>query len=153
VRSPALLLSLLLLACLGSKVAGSEGKILKVLPHLLDTEGRHGLSPSLYERDAYQAHLRQHPDQCSGMRFDVQWKARGRTSDPFRLRLELRGSRAHQATPLVVEQAVKRKRAWSSWSSVKLDHQEWKRLGQVVAWRATLWEGDRQIAEQRSFLW
>ena len=48
-----------------------------MLPHYLDKEGRHTLSPSLYERDAYQAILRQNPEKRGGMRFDVQWKARG----------------------------------------------------------------------------
>ena len=40
----------------------STGRVFKVLPHFLDTNGVHTLSPSLYERDAYQAHLRQHPE-------------------------------------------------------------------------------------------
>ena len=33
------------------------------------------MSPSLYERDAYQARLRAHPEHRYGMRFDVQWRA------------------------------------------------------------------------------
>ena len=33
----------------------AASKISKVLPHLLDKQGRHTLSPSLLERDAYQA--------------------------------------------------------------------------------------------------
>src|SRR6266567_3807500 len=58
---------------LGTEAA--SGRIIKVLPHLLDRGGRHTLSPSLYERDAYQAFLRKNPGQCSGLRFDIQWKA------------------------------------------------------------------------------
>src|SRR6059036_401414 len=69
----------------------STGKVLKVLPHFLDTNGLHTLSPSLYERDAYQAYLRQHPEKRSGIRFDVQWKAKGPSFEPRTLRLELRG--------------------------------------------------------------
>ena len=47
----------------------ASAKIIKVLPHLLDRDGRHTLSPSLYERDAYQAILRAHPIQRSALRF------------------------------------------------------------------------------------
>ncbi|PYI85852.1 MAG: hypothetical protein DME26_10040, partial [Verrucomicrobia bacterium] len=64
-------------------------KILKVLPRYLDHKGRHTVSPSLYERDAYQAWLRKNPDARSGLRFDVQWKARGLKE--VKLRVELQG--------------------------------------------------------------
>ena len=54
----------------------ATGRVIKVLPHFLDLKGRHSLSPSLYDRDAYQAQLRQHPEQRSALRFDVHWKAK-----------------------------------------------------------------------------
>ena len=57
-------------------VSASSGKIVKVLPHFLDAKGRHTLSPSLFERDAYQAQLRAHPEQRSGIRYDIHWRAR-----------------------------------------------------------------------------
>ena len=55
---------MLLLGCLmmASQASAATGRVLKVLPHLLDTNGLHTLKPSLYERDAYQAYLRKHPD-------------------------------------------------------------------------------------------
>ncbi len=55
----------------------ASGKVLKVLPHFLDLQGRHALSPSLFERDAYQAHLRKNPAEVSALRFDVEWSGRG----------------------------------------------------------------------------
>ena len=64
-----LIVSSILIATVASQAA--EGKIIKVLPHLLDKKGRHTLSPSLYERDAYQAKLRTHPEDISALRFDV----------------------------------------------------------------------------------
>ena len=36
------------------------GKIVKVLPFFLDQQGRDAVSPSLFDRDAYQAFLREH---------------------------------------------------------------------------------------------
>jgi len=52
--------------------SAATGKILKVLPQFLDTKGRNSLSPSLYERDAYQVVLREHPERRSAMRFYVE---------------------------------------------------------------------------------
>ena len=64
-----------LLACLLAlevSALAASGKIIKVLPFFLDLKGRHSLHPSLYERDAYQAYLRQHPELRSGLQIDVQ---------------------------------------------------------------------------------
>ena len=65
---------------------------MKVLPQYLDLKGRNSVAPSLYERDAYQVYLRDHPDKRSGMRFFVQWKAKGPAAEPLKLRVELRGT-------------------------------------------------------------
>ncbi len=47
-------LLLFVLATLAFPAAGAaSARIAKVLPQLLDLEGRHALSPSLYDRDAY----------------------------------------------------------------------------------------------------
>src|SRR5258707_15879074 len=69
----------------------ATGRVLKVLPHFLDAQGRNSLTPSLYERDAYQFYLRQHPDLISAIRFDVQWNSKGPVWEQLKLRLELRG--------------------------------------------------------------
>ena len=127
-------------------------RILKVLPHLLDLEGRHTLSPSLYERDAYQAYLRRNPALRSGLRFDVQWKAIP-TAAPLTLRLELRTSQAYVVQPLVLETPVKGRRGLSRWTSLSVTGETYQKMGQLIAWRATLWEGDRLLTEQKSYLW
>src|SRR6266705_3403962 len=89
-RTVTLLSMLWFLACTLSVEAGT-GKVAKVLPHFLDLQGRHTLYPSLYERDAYQALLRQHPEKRSGIRFDVEWRTKGPIWEPLTLRVELRG--------------------------------------------------------------
>lgn len=38
-----------------------SGRVIKVLPLFLDTNGVDAISPSLFDRDAYQAELRKHP--------------------------------------------------------------------------------------------
>ena len=52
-----------------------------------------------------------------------------------------------------LEQAAQKKGRFSNWSQMKLAGENFSKLGELVAWRATLWEGDRLLAEQKSFLW
>ncbi|MBU6401334.1 MAG: hypothetical protein KGS61_13545 [Verrucomicrobia bacterium] len=148
-----IILGLLLCAGCVWTVGAAEARIIKVLPHYLDQQGRRALSPSLYERDAYQAQLRRHPQMQSTMRFDVQWKARGSFQEPLRLRLELRTSRGDLAKPYQQEETVRPGRWFSRWSALTLKPALYRQIGEVLAWRVTLWEGNRQLAEQKSFLW
>ena len=135
-------------------VAAATGRVIKVLPQFLDKEGRHALSPSLYERDAYQAYLRKHPEEQSGMRFAIQWKSHGGVYSPLKLRVEIRGSvKDGLPTHTVLETEVKPGGWFSHWASLSLTGDTWEKSGQVTAWRATLWEGDELLSEQKSFLW
>jgi hypothetical protein len=129
----------------------AEGKIHKVLPHFIDKEGRHSLSPSLYERDAYQEQLRNTPERRAGLRFDVHWKAP--KSSALKLRVDIRGSRTNEATNLTVEMPVKPPGLFSKWSGVLVQGDEYARIGELRSWRATLLDGTNVLAEQRSFLW
>jgi hypothetical protein len=130
-----------------------SGRIYKVLLHRLDAQGRHTLSPSLYERDAYQAYLRQHPDECAGLRFDLQWKVKSAIANPLKLRVEVRTSKTDATKPLVLETSVERKGRFRRWAGLRIDGERFKSMGEVIAWRATLWEGDTLLAEHKSFLW
>jgi hypothetical protein len=126
-------------------------RLIKVLPHYLDKEGRHSVSPSLYDRDAYQAFLRRNPEAQSGLRFDVQWKAS--TDASLTLRIELRGTRSGQPTTARLETSLRRK-GWSSrWARVSVRDEAYREFGEMIAWRASLWDGDKLLAEQKSFLW
>jgi hypothetical protein len=142
---------LALAALLGSPANAATARLVKVLPHFLDRQGRISLNPSLYERDAYQAHLRAHPDERAGLRFDVQW--RSRDASRLRLRLELRGNRGRDGTTAVVEEEVRFRGLFTTWSRISLTGEAYKKFGELSAWRATLWDGDKMIAEQKSFLW
>lgn len=140
-----------LLADAGIPVTAASAKVLKVLPHFLDQQGRHLLHPSLYERDAYQDFLRKNPEERSGLRFDVQWKATSNV--PLKLRIEMRGVLGKEKTSASLETTVQRRGWLSKWSSATLQGEEYKKFGELVAWRATLWDGDNPMAEQKSFLW
>ena len=142
-------ISVLMLVAL--PLMAAEGKIHKVLPHFVDKEGRHSLSPSLYERDAYQAQLRNDPEQRGGLRFDVHWKAQ--KSPNLKLRLDIRGSKTNEATNLTVQTPVKPPGFFGTWSAVVVPAQDYPRLGELRSWRATLLDGDQVLDEQKSFLW
>jgi hypothetical protein len=150
-----LLMSLLLLASLATACAGDvvTGRVVKVLPFFLDLKGHDALSPSLYDRDAYQAYLRRHGDQRSAIRFDVLWKASDAGGAKLKLRVELRGigqdGMPRQAT---LEQPVT-PHFLRHWDSLTLGGADYKHFGELVAWRVTL-RGDNQLlGEQKSFLW
>lgn len=132
--------------------AGAAGtRIAKVLPQFLDLQGQHTLSPSLYERDAYQAQLREHPEQRSGLRFAVQW--RSSRLGPFQLRVEMRGNRKGQPTTATLDETVRFRGLFSSWAQPALTGESYRQFGELIAWRATLWDGDQLVGEQKSFLW
>jgi len=134
--------------------SAATGKVIKVLPHLLDSQGRHMLAPSLYDRDAYQAELRKHPDKCSGVRFDVQWRVADITAtNNVVLRVEVRGTAKNKPPgELRLEQWLTAPRG-GHWTNLTLTGESYKELGGVTAWRVTLWAGDELLGEQKSFLW
>ncbi len=148
-----LALALLGTTALLSATPKPPARILKVLQFRLDKKDRIALSPSLFERDAYQAILRRHTNQCAGMRFDIQWQAKVRRGTALRLRMELLATLQGVRTPVVVEQPVVVKSHRTRWSFVTVKGADFRRTGTIVAWRATLWEGDHRLAEEHSFLW
>lgn len=137
--------------CVGAEAA--PPKIMKVLQHLLDQQGRNALYPSLYERDAYQAYLRKNPSKSSALRFDVQWKAPHSKASQFLLRLEVRATKAYVTQPLVLEQRVVPKGWFSHWSAIKIEEAKFREMGEIVAWRVSLIQDGHEVAEQKSFLW
>lgn len=148
-------LLLLILFCLAAPaVQAATGRVIKVLPHLLDPQGQHTSSPSLYERDAYQAELRRHPERVGGIRYDVHFKARGGQFAPLKIKVELRGvTQGNLPRQTVLEQDVKLTGVFGKWIGLALEGQSYKDFGTVTAWRVTLWEGEELLSEQTSFLW
>lgn len=144
------LLSLCLLqAC---AVLGGEARIIKVLPQLLDLQGRNAINPSLFDRDAYQQRLRQNPAEVSAVRFEVLYKTRG-IDGPLRLRIEMRGSKTPLGQRHVFETDVKPGGWFSKWGQLQLDRATNDQIGSLIAWRASLLQNGEVIATQESFLW
>ena len=155
-RRPILIVALFLALCaLPCPAApGATGRIIKVLPQFLDLQGRHALSPSLYDRDAYQHYLLIHREKVSGMRFAIQWKAPSSAASPLKLRVEIRGVTHGDLPPTaVLEQEIKPGGWFSHWAYLPFSGDEFKKIGEVTAWRVTLWDHDHLLSEQKSFLW
>lgn len=134
-------------------IAAASGRIVKVLPHWVDRQGRIAVHPSLFERDAYQAMLRADRSACGGLRFDVQWKARPKPGAQLRLKVELVTTTTSRQTPLVLERPVKARTGWSRWSRVLLDGEAFQKAGGIISWRVSLWNSNDCLAETTSFLW
>jgi hypothetical protein len=145
---------LLLLAVLPVFAGGIEkGRIVKMLPLFLDLKGHDAISPSLYDRDAYQAYLRQHTNEISAIRFDFLWRVENPSAAKYKLRIELRGIGADgKPTQTMLEQEAPPP-FLRRWNSLTLGGADFKSFGGLVAWRATLWRGDQLLSEQKSFLW
>ncbi|MFO1477985.1 MAG: hypothetical protein U1F98_15220 [Verrucomicrobiota bacterium] len=141
-------------AFVAAPASAGTGKVIKVLPLLVDTNGLHSLSPSLFDRDAYQAYLRRHPDECAGTRFAIQWKTSGAIYGPLLLRVEIRGTaKGDLPTRTTLEEKLKPGGWFSHWAEINLSGDAYRKSGTVTAWRVTLWEGDELLGEQKSFLW
>ena len=142
----------LLLAVAPATFAG-QGRVIKVLPLYLDENGRDSLHPSLYERDAYQAILRAHSDQRFALRFAVQWKAKDVDWSKTRLVVETRGVKENTIVSRSIEYPLHKGGFFSKWANVDISGKNFGTMGELAAWRVTLWEGDNKLGEQKSFLW
>jgi len=148
------LMILLLLAVLPAFADGTEkGRIVKMLPLFLDLKGHDAISPSLYDRDAYQAYLHRHTNDISAIRFDILWQVKNPSAAKYNLRIELQGIGAGgKPTRRMLEQEAQPS-LLRRWNSLVLGGADYKNFGELVAWRATLWRGDQLLGEQKSFLW
>lgn len=130
------------------------GRIVKVLPFLLDKQGRDSLSPSLFDRDAYQAVLReQQSTNVSGVRFDVLWKAPKAPGEDLRIAVEVRGIGSNSIPRLQTLETNVVAGTFRRWAAIPVTGSDYKRVGRVVAWRVTLWNGGQMLGQQQSFLW
>lgn len=150
-----LLMILLLLGSLSAAFASDAvtGRVIKVLPLLLDLKGQDAVSPSLYDRDAYQAYLRQHTNEISTIRYDVLWKASDVAGAKLKLRVELRGDGTNNLPRQITLEQKVAPEFFRHWTSLALNGADYKNFNAVVAWRVTLWSGDQMLGEQKSFLW
>jgi hypothetical protein len=131
----------------------ATGRVVKVLPFFLDQQGQIAKSPSLFDRDAYQAELRDHPEMISGIRYKVLWSARHADGAALKLRVELRGTGTNGLPNFKSLETGVKPGFFSKWEELTIAGGEYQAFKSVTAWRATLWDGNRLLGEQKSFLW
>ncbi len=150
-----LLMILLLLVSLSAAFAADtvNGRVVKVLPLFLNLKGHDAVTPSLFDRDAYQAWLRLNTNQISALRLDVWCKTANAGKTKLTLRAELRGIGDNNLPRVAVLEKPAATGFFHRWTSLTLDGADYKKLGALVAWRVTLWSGDQMLSEQKSFLW
>ena len=136
-----------------SEASALDGRVSKVLPQFIDLEGRHSLSPSHFERDAYQAKLREKPALRKGLLFRVNWSAEPSDWTQVRLRVEARGLKGNILQSRIIEQPVQKHGWFGKWTTLKIEGEAYQSFGELVAWRVTLWENNVLLGEQKSFLW
>ena len=127
-----------------------SAKVIKVLPQFLDLKGRTSVSPSLFDRDAYQEEMRAGKTNRSALRFNVQWKARG--YDALTLRIESKSMKGKEPTNRTDELPIK-PGLFGQWTALTIAGDDYKNFGELISWRATLLNGTNVVAEQKSFLW
>jgi hypothetical protein len=144
-----------LIGSLGFAAAAESvtGRVIKLLPLYLDKDARDSTSPSLFDRDAYQAYLRQHPKEIAAVRFDVQWKAVKTSDEKLKIRVEVRGVSRDGSPVLRTFESPVVAGFFSRWTEFSLAGDSYQKFGSVVAWRATLWNADQLLGEKKSFLW
>lgn len=122
--------------------------------HYLDKNGRHAISPSLYDRDAYQAWLRSHRDKIDGICFDVLWNAK-RCAKEMELVVELVTTVNPKVDPLVIRKKILPPRLGflGKWTRIELKGEDFVKEGDILAWRVMIIADGQPIAEERSFLW
>jgi hypothetical protein len=149
-----LILMLTLGLCVTARAAdAATGRVVKVLPFLVDRQGRIALSPSLFDRDAYQAQLRLHTNEVSAVRYDVLWSAKNAGDAKLTVRVELRGVDTNNLPKFETLETAVTPGFFHHWTALTLPGDEYKKFGGITAWRATLWDGDRLLDGEKSFLW
>lgn len=143
-------LSVLIILAFAALVPAQSDRIIKVLPHFLDAKGRASISPSLFDRDAYQKQLRENPAKRSAIRFDVEWKAS--YYPELILRIEAKGAQGPGPKLITLDQTVK-PGLMNQWTALTLGGEHYGSFGELISWRAILLQGTNVLAEQKSFLW
>jgi hypothetical protein len=54
---------------------------------------------------------------------------------------------------LTIEETVAPGGWFSRWAAMRVNKEQYRKLGEVTAWRVTLWEDNQMLGEQQSFLW
>jgi len=97
-----------------------KGRLIKTLPLFLDLKGRDSLSPSLYDRDAYQVYLRQHPEERSASASMYCGRAKNHRPPNSKCALKLRGISTNSLPSQTTLEQETQPKFFRRWTSVKI---------------------------------
>ncbi len=154
--APAALIAIFLLAGCATQNTVSRGgfAVLKVNRTLLDNYGYEtDVVGNLKGEASYQYSLRHEPNRQSGGRFHIKWRA-PKGSTQVRLVLDVRGlTPANETVRDTLSESFADMDGWAEWTTLDIKERQFKRLGEIMAWRVTIYSGDRVMAELPSGNW
>ncbi len=140
----------------GSKSeAAKDYEISKVNHELIDKDGYTTIEIGDWVKKAqYQKSLFSNKD-VKGMRFIVHWKALSSENRRFTVKLQVRGydGTADQDTFVTLFKNYSETPSHSGWTFLDLKGKDWQHLGTLMAWKASLLENYKVVAERHSFTW
>ena len=71
----------------------------------------------------------------------------------LRLKIEMRGVKGNAMHTVTLEKPAVKNGWLSNWAEVRLTGRDYADFGEMVAWRASLWDGPRELSAQQSYLW
>lgn len=106
------------------------------------------------QKAVFQDNLAKNPSGQYGKRFFIHWGAEMDGSIPeVIVRLELRGLMGNVPTSKTVEFTYPDFREGSEWTEFDFVGDEYKKFGQLTAWRVTVLTGNKVLARKKSILW
>ena len=149
------LAALTLSGCATDNTVHEKGyAILKVNRYLLNRDGDETeVVGDMKEQAMYQYNLRNSPLEQTGVRFHVRWKAPDNARQ-ITLRIDVRGLNERNETILdSVLMSIAENDDWTQWTEMEIAGAQFKRLGRIQAWKATLSSTGEVKAELPSGNW
>lgn len=171
-KAAALTLALIWTGCLAPKLGDPNAEQLpaagrhlkKVLFFWLDKDGQYSQHPSMFERDAYQAYLRENPEEIHGLKVAILLSGSKGKLESSELELKIQGPPGPEIKePLefrleLADQVDRKLRRWVYWDidpvNAEASDGSLKLLPEaIVSWRLTLLDEDQPVDRLQSYLW
>ncbi len=135
--------------------SSSDYVIAKVNHEFIDKDGYTTLEiGDLVRKARYQGKIESDRD-IQGMRFVVHWKAPSSRRPQFTVQVQARGVdfETNEETLVTVQQHYTQTPNFSGWTFLDIKGRDFKRLGKLMAWKATLLQNYKVVASRHSFTW
>jgi len=139
-----------------SRQGGTKGyKISKVNVEYVDAQGNTTSAiGDQVEKARYQRQL-EHSGKYSAIRYYILWKAPSTPTPDLAIKLEARGMDVESGREGVetLTKTYPQKGHFSGWAILDIQGEALKKFGRPRAWKATILQGNRSMAERKSFTW